>query len=277
MVYSEGHQFPNFIDKPYLIGLKILDVLSTVMGKMRKIARIYDKLFKGVTGDLAFYLNEAKKANGKILELGVGTGRIYLPIVKEKLPIIGLDNSSSMLNELRKKARTMNLKINVYKKDMKNFRFKSKFALIIIPYGAFLHLENKEEQFNALKNISKHLKKGGKLILNFFNPDLQLISKGKVKHMSLFKDPSSGTTFQIVEMTNYDMSNQMIKTLYIINEQKNWKKTKQKMYITVRYVFRKQFEKLLKEAGFKSFKLYGGFNGEPFSERSTEMLWVISK
>jgi ubiquinone/menaquinone biosynthesis C-methylase UbiE len=61
------------------------------------IARIYDPWSRSVTEDVPFYLEEARRAGGPVVELGIGTGRIAVPIAADGIRVIGVDSSSAML------------------------------------------------------------------------------------------------------------------------------------------------------------------------------------
>src|SRR5918999_2516213 len=69
------------------------------------IAEIYDSWSRSVTGDVAFYVDEARGAARRVVELGVGTGRIALPIARAGIPVIGVDNSERMLDVCRRRAQ----------------------------------------------------------------------------------------------------------------------------------------------------------------------------
>lgn len=243
---------------------------------LRNLAPYYDLLFKGVSGDKDFYLKHAKKAK-KVLYVACGTGRVLLPLIEKGVDVIGLDSSPHMLVQLRKKAKKMKLKTKTYKMDMRDFKLKEKFDLVIVPYHSFLNMKTKTDQKKALKNMHKHLKKGGKLILNFFNPDAKLLSMRGQRHVSLYRDKESGKSFEITEINSVDHTNKVVRTIYMVTERKDWKKPKRKMYVKLRYVFRKEFENLIKRTGFKKFRLYGGFHNQPYNERSSEMVWIVEK
>ena len=69
------------------------------------IAELYDPWSRSVVEDVAFYLDEARKATPPVVELGVGTGRIAVPIAAEGIPVIGVDSSAGMLEVCRERAR----------------------------------------------------------------------------------------------------------------------------------------------------------------------------
>ena len=68
------------------------------------IAALYDPWSRSVTEDVDFYVAQARKAGGPVVELGVGTGRIAVPIAKAGVQVIGIDDSESMLALCRTRA-----------------------------------------------------------------------------------------------------------------------------------------------------------------------------
>ncbi|RLG61466.1 hypothetical protein DRN84_03510 [Candidatus Geothermarchaeota archaeon] len=131
-------------------------------------------LYGDYRDDIEFYKNEAKKIDGKLLEIGCGTGRVYLELLKEGIDIYRIDSSYKMLEKLREKARKPNLIPKVYQADMRNFKLEQSFKLIIT-FRMFLHNLTIEDQLSALKCCKEHLTRNGKLILNFFNPNPEKI------------------------------------------------------------------------------------------------------
>jgi ubiquinone/menaquinone biosynthesis C-methylase UbiE len=65
------------------------------------IAELYDPWSRSVTEDIDFYVAEARKAGGPVVELGVGTGRIAVPVAAAGVPVIGVDSSAGMLEVCR--------------------------------------------------------------------------------------------------------------------------------------------------------------------------------
>ena len=76
-------------------------------------AKTYDIVFGKYRADIDFYLKEAKKVRGKVLEVGCGTGRVYLELLKNGVDVYGIDISGEMLRVLKKKAREMGIKPKV--------------------------------------------------------------------------------------------------------------------------------------------------------------------
>lgn len=238
------------------------------MGDFDKWAKIYDYVYQGKEDDVKFYKDLAKKTKGKVLEVACGTGRIYLELLKEGVDAYGIDISKEMLAKLREKAKQEKLRPNVYKRDMKNFRLAEKFSLIIIPFRSFLHNLTTEEQIKALKNMKRHLKPGGKLALNFFNPDPWIITKNYYK-----------TTTDKIDneylMQNYSKFIDEVERIVKVTQRlvKN-NQTVLKDEITIALITKKEFELLLRQAGFSKWHVQNEKGKKPKSSRD-ELYWIV--
>jgi len=250
----------------------------------------YDLQYQGYKEDLGFYLKETKKAKsaqgrsasgGKVLEIGCGTGRILLPILKAGVNIEGLDGSKSLLQTLHFKAKKIGLKPKTYFANMINFDLGKKYDLIIIPFRTFIHLATVSDQKKALKIFHKHLSKGGKLILNFFNPDFKRMveRQGKEEFHSYVRNPITKNKVKISAINCYYPAEQLMKIIFIHEEvdKHNYLLRKKEYKTTIKYIFRFEFEHLLELTDFRVLKLFGGFKGEKFDDRSREMVWIAEK
>jgi len=237
-------------------------------------AEVYDLLYGDYRDDVEFYKNEAVKAGGKVLEVGCGTGRIYLELLREGLDIYGIDISPMMLKILREKAESMGLTPKVYLADMRRFELGERFKLIIIPFRTFLHNLTVKDQLDTLMCCRRHLLRGGKLILNFFNPDPWKMVEYIGKEQSEIIE-SRGEKYRLVKRSRFiDEVDQIVEVAYELRrgDYVVWRGS-----IKVKYVYKREFELLLRLAGFRRWRVYGGFNYEPLKSYKQEMVWIIEK
>lgn len=237
-------------------------------------AKFYDLICGKFKADVEFYKKEAKKARGKVLEIACGTGRVYLELLKKGIDTYGIDISRNMLNVLRKKAKELGLKPKVYLADMRNFKLKHKFSLIIIPFRSFLHNLTIGDQLKALKNFKRHLLPKGKLILNFYFPNPEVILKTYGKEIKKLVKTKKEKFMWIKKSYFVDEPNQIVEFITkIIKGNKVVMKDK----LRIAFIYKREFELLLKLAGFKKWKVYGGFNYQPLKSYKQEMVWVVEK
>ena len=214
-----------------------------------------------------------------MLELGCGTGRVAIPIVRAGIDVVGLDSSGAMLDVARRKARDLDAgKLTLVNADMRDFSLDRTFPLIIIPFRGFLSLLTVEDQTRALLNIQRHLAPGARLIFNIFVPDLDmLVQEGDVPyHFRDVTDPDTGHRYVLWHQSRNDNYNQIIDARIIAEELDDSGTMTRRFYrdFRLRYVYRWEMHHLLENCGFEVIDLYGDFARSPFDESSTEMVWV---
>jgi SAM-dependent methyltransferase len=145
---------------------------KTVVSGYDTIARIYDAWSRSVVEDVAFYVEEARRAGGPVVELGVGTGRIAVPIAAEGIRVIGVDSSAGMLEVCRERAeaggvaRLIDLRLG----DLASPPVEERVRLVICPFRTYLHLRGDEERLRALRAARGLLVPGGRLVFDIFSP-----------------------------------------------------------------------------------------------------------
>lgn len=248
------------------------------------IAKYYDLRPRGSQKEINFYINEARRSRGPVLELGCGTGRITTPIAHAGINILGVDESAKMLKIAKSKTELLGRHkkcIAFSKQNMEDFKSHKLFSLIIIPYKTFLYLTKPEDQVACLGNCFRHLKRNGKLIIDIYSPRLDVINhcltqKSKWEYVETLIDKKNKLTIKRYDKRVYRPEIQVLEqTSKYIEYNQNHKEMRQiKMRTTSRYIFRYEMEFLLKLAGFEKIFLYGSFNKEKYTNRSKTMLWI---
>ena len=227
---------------------------------------IYDSVHSWLTDDISFYVEEAIKSKGPVLELGCGTGRVVIPIAQAGISVTGLDLSESMLemahNKLSKPENS-DLDIELVHANMCDFSLNRLFKLIIIPFNGFLSLLTVEEEIKALENIKQHLEPDGKFIFDIFTPDLNMLisEDDQVFHLRDVTDPLTNQKFILHHQSHYDNYNQIINVRMIIEQLTPEDIVTRKMYrdYQLRYIHRWEMYHLLNLSGFTVEELYGDF------------------
>lgn len=244
-------------------------------------ADIYDAVFSYVVDDIPFYVDEAERSDGQVLELGCGTGRVAIPIALNGTDIVALDSSSAMLERAQQKADAAGASsLTLVQEDMRDFTLADRFSLAIIPFRGFLSLLSVEDEMRALRNIKGHLAPGGRLILDIFVPDLNMmVQEGDIPyHFRDVTDPTTGKRLVIWNQASYDAFSQIMSIRTTIEELGADGRVSGKMYrdFALRYIFRWEMRHLLKSCGYDVLKLYGDFQRAEFGESSADMVWVAA-
>ena len=142
------------------------------MSAYDQIARIYDPWSQSVVEDVSFYVEEAVRAGGPVLELGVGTGRIAVPMAAAGVPVIGVDTSEGMLAVARERAELAGVAalVDLRQGDMRDPPVEGEFALIAIPFRSLLHMENDDDRRAALRAVRDRLAPDGRFVFDVFTP-----------------------------------------------------------------------------------------------------------
>jgi SAM-dependent methyltransferase len=251
------------------------------------LAELYD-LVPGYLNrtDRQFYVNLCQEIDGDILELGSGTGRILIPIAKKGYKITGLDLSENMLSVCRKKLSKYddNIQNNVtlVQGSMTNFDLGKKFDLITIPFRAFQHLIERENQESGLRCVHKHLKDNGRLVFDVFHVDFNQI------HNPKFKEESEDTPEfelengfrlrrcnRVVEFHIEEQYND-VELIYYLTD-KNGDTERFVHQFLMRYFLKVEIEQLLERCKLQVIEIFGNFDKSPLTEKSPEMIIVAEK
>src|SRR5438067_10493046 len=104
-------------------------------------ARRYDEWSAHMTADIAFYVARARQADGPLVELAVGNGRVAIPVAQATgRPVIGVDSSPAMLEQARARAAEAGVQLELHERDMRDLALPEPGALIYCPFRALLHL-----------------------------------------------------------------------------------------------------------------------------------------
>ncbi|HEV8400943.1 MAG TPA: class I SAM-dependent methyltransferase [Gemmatimonadales bacterium] len=106
--------------------------------------------------DIGFYVEEAARGPGPVLEVGCGTGRILLPIARAGRSIVGLDSSASMLARCRERVAAepaLAGRVALHHQDMRAFDLRAAFPLVIAPFRVVQHVTTVEEQLAFLAAV----------------------------------------------------------------------------------------------------------------------------
>ena len=97
-----------------------------------------------------FYVEEALRGDGPVLELGCGTGRFLVPIARRAVNITGLDNAPAMLRHAKEKADAASVKVDLVEGDFRDFSLDRKFETIFIATNTLLHLSRPSDLLRCL-------------------------------------------------------------------------------------------------------------------------------
>ena len=140
------------------------------------IARLYDPWSRSVVEDVSFYVDEAVRSGGPVLELGVGTARIAVPIAVAGIEVVGVDLSEGMLDVARERAALAAVSLDLRQGDMRDPPVEGAFPLVVIPFRSLLHMETDIDRRAVLHAVAERLSPGGRFVFDVFAPGAEDIA-----------------------------------------------------------------------------------------------------
>ena len=252
------------------------------------IAELYDYVVPyRERADVGFFVEAAKESGGPVLEVGSGTGRVLIPTAQTGIEITGLDLSPHMLaicrERLKAEPEEVRTRVRLVEGDMRQFELAQSFQLVTLPFRPFQHLTRVEEQLACLSCIRQHLREGGKLILDIFNPKLEsLVQKDFGKEMAEepeFSMPDGRRVIRRHTVVSRDVANQIntVELIYYVTHPDGHQERLVQAF-PMRYLFRFEAEHLLSRAGFTVEQLYADYDKSPYgSKYPGELIFVAGK
>ena len=140
------------------------------MSSYDAIAELYDPWSASVVEDVAFYLEEARRSGGPVVELGVGTGRIAVPIAADGIRVIGVDSSRGMLEVCARRAALAGVDVDLRVGDLREPPVAERVPLVICPFRSLLHMHTDEDRRRVLESARELLVPGGRFVFDVFAP-----------------------------------------------------------------------------------------------------------
>jgi Methyltransferase domain len=220
-------------------------------------SRRYDEWSAHMTADIAFYVELARKAEGPLVELAVGNGRVAVPVAQATgQPVIGIDSSPMMLVQARSRAGEAGVELVLREGDMRDLAIDPPAALIYCPFRALLHLPTWADRRRTFERVAGSLRPNGKFAWNAFAFDHRIAARLDGQHQD---EPVSHTIRYTVGDNRIDI------TLDEGGKSSLWWATKN------------EWLGLLDVAGLELEALYGGFAREPFDDDSREYVFVARR
>jgi SAM-dependent methyltransferase len=141
-------------------------------------ADVYDEMYENMqdVGPVVSLLAELAKG-GRALELGIGTGRIAIPLAKRGVKVEGIEGSEKMVAKMRAKPGGERIPVTIG--DFAEVDVKGKFSLVYIPFNTIFNLVTQEAQVRCFQNVAKHLEPGGVFLIEAFVPDMGRYVRGQ--------------------------------------------------------------------------------------------------
>lgn len=243
-----------------------------------ELARIYDAF--PFDADVPFYLELARQADGPVLEVGCGTGRLLLPLARAGVSVVGVDTSPHMLalaeQKLAEEADQVRSRVRLVRADMRTLALDQRFGLAFVPVKTFAYLTSREDQLAAVRAIGGHLRDGGRLVLDLVNPTPEWVGRpaGEVRQ-DVAGWVGEARVLRTETMVETDLATQvrLTRSVYDVIAPDGGAR-KHVVEWPFRFTYRFEAEHLLERGGLEVERVLGGYAGEPFTSASPVLLLV---
>jgi SAM-dependent methyltransferase len=219
-------------------------------------SRRYEEWSAHMTADIAFYVELACQAEGPLVELAVGNGRVAIPVAQATgRPVIGIDSSPAMLAQARVRAAEAGVELDLRLGDMRDLALDQPAGLIYCPFRALLHLPTWADRRRTFERVAASLRPTGRFAWNAFAFDYQIAARLDGQHQD---EPVPHTI-------RYSVGDNRIDITLDGATSSLWWATKN------------EWLGLLDVAGLTLEALYGGFAGEPCDDDSREYVFVAGR
>ena len=176
----------------------------------------YTTAYRRRSADVLYYVELGVSLGASVLEYGCGNGRITLPLARTGLEVTGVDRSTAMLADLRRRLRaepaSVRRRVSVRLGDMRTARLGRRYGLVLCTFNTMLHLYDRSEVERFLSRVRCHLAPTGRFVFDVSVPDPVELARRpeRAYHAPRFRHPSSGELVRYSERFDYDPLTQVL-------------------------------------------------------------------
>ncbi|MCA1845411.1 MAG: class I SAM-dependent methyltransferase [Actinobacteria bacterium] len=223
-----------------------------------RIAEFYDDLYETVMDTTATVdLLEELARKGRALELGIGTGRVAVPLAARGVQVEGIDASEAMVEKLRR--RPGGEAIPVTMGDFADVEVEGVFSLVYVPFTTFFALPSQTEQIRCLRNVAAHLEPGGSFVLDAFVPDIRRFHGGQS-----VSAPKVEADRIMLDVARHDPVSQTIHSSHILLSERGVRLVP----VMIRYAWPAELDAMALVAGLTLAERYADYARRPFQATS---------
>jgi SAM-dependent methyltransferase len=201
---------------------------------------------------------------GRALELGIGTGRIALPLARRGVPVHGIDVSRAMVARLR--AKPGGAAIGVTIGDFATTRVDGMFSVAYLVFNTIMNLTTQAAQVACFRNVAAHLDRGGCFLIEVGIPDLRRLPVGQ--NVVPFHVSPTRWAFDVYDVATQAMSSHYVEVVDGRGEHRS---------IPFRYVWPAELDLMAQLAGLRLRERWGGWTREPFTSESRQHVSIWEK
>ncbi|HEX4996808.1 MAG TPA: class I SAM-dependent methyltransferase [Terriglobia bacterium] len=223
-----------------------------------RIADVYDEWFgENLGGETAVACLRQLAGPGPVLELGIGTGRLALPLADTGLHVEGIDTSESMVARLRSKPGGRNIPVAI--DNFAHVNVSGTFSLVFVAFNTFFALLSQEEQVECFRNVARRLAPGGVFVIEAFVPDLGRFDRGQRTSVQSMDEQAIR-----IDVARHDATAQRISTRHLMITEDGIR-----FYpVELRYAWPAELDLMARLAGMRLRNRWDNWRGEAFTSDS---------
>ena len=232
-----------------------------------RIAEVYDDLYGSMASpelvDPMVDVLADLAGDGRALELGIGTGRIALPLAARGVEVHGIDASAAMVEKMRRKSGGDQIPVTLG--DFADVDAEGRFSLVYVVFNTFFALLDQEAQVRCFGNAARRLSGGGTFLMEVFVPDLTRFERGQNIQTRIVE-----TDRVSIDLSRHDAVAQTVASSHVhISEQGV------RLYpVKLRYAWPSELDLMARLAGMRLRSRWGDWRGSPFTASSASHVSV---
>jgi SAM-dependent methyltransferase len=232
-----------------------------------RIADVYDQWFSvPVNTDEAVEFLAGLAGGGPVLELGIGTGRIALPMAERGMEVHGIDSSEAMVRKLREKAGGQAIPVTIG--DFADVAVDGRFSLVFVAFNTFFGLLSQDDQVRCFQNVAAHLTDDGVFVIQAFVPDLSRFDRGQRVQVEAVGTDS--LTFGADEL---DVVHQRVRSVHVVLTE-----TGARFYpVRIRFAYPSELDLMASVAGLRLQDRWEDWSKTPFTPSSQSHVSVYGR
>jgi SAM-dependent methyltransferase len=229
-------------------------------------AAVYDDHHGHIDPGRAVEFLAGLAGDGRVLELGIGTGRVALPLAARGVSVEGVDASAAMAGRLRAKPGGDSVPVTVG--DMAGVPVSGRFRLVYLVANSLFALLTQERQAECFGGVARVLEPGGTFVIECFVPDLS-----RFDHGQRVQAPSVTANSAVIEASRHDKARQLVTTQVITLDAQGV----QLRPVVIRYSWPSELDLMAGQAGLRLAERHAGWDRQPFTPASSSHVSVYQR
>jgi SAM-dependent methyltransferase len=231
-----------------------------------RIAHVYDEWYSAPADEQMISTLAELAGGGRALELGIGTGRVALPLAAAGVEVHGIDSSEAMVAELRAKRGGKRIPITIG--DFADVAVEGTFSLVFVVFNTFFALTSQDDQVRCFQNVARRLTEDGVFVIEAFVPDVTRFTGGQT-----VRTTSVETDRVTLEASSHDPVRQRVVSQHVVICEDG-----AKLYpIHIRYAWPAELDLMARLAGLRLRDRWADWDRQPFAADSTQHVSVFER